>query len=86
MRAPDDEERQGPRGLKAWAGTLTTLDLERLKAVVGTRRLGFPLSRLALQAEGLERLTGEVAALNALGREGTLVLLDAVLMERRAEA
>ncbi|QSQ19188.1 DISARM system phospholipase D-like protein DrmC [Pyxidicoccus parkwayensis] len=65
---------------------VATLDLERLRAVVGTRRLGFPLSRLALQGEGLERLTGEVAALNALGREGALVLLDTVLVERRAGA
>ncbi|WP_375742305.1 DISARM system phospholipase D-like protein DrmC [Corallococcus interemptor] len=65
---------------------VATLDLERLRAVVAARRLGFPLSRLALQGEGLERLAGEAAALNALGRDGTLVLLDTLLVERRGRA
>jgi hypothetical protein len=65
---------------------VATPDLERLRAVVAARRLGFPLSRLALQGEGLERLAGDAAAFNALGREGTLVLLDTLLVERRGRA
>jgi phosphatidylserine/phosphatidylglycerophosphate/cardiolipin synthase-like enzyme len=62
---------------------VATADLERLRAVLSGQRLGFPLSRLALRGEGLEALARETQTLNALGRDGTLSLLDAVLAERR---
>ncbi len=65
---------------------VSTSDLERLQSALAGGRLSFPLSRLGLQGEGLELLTGEVATLNAIGREGALALLGAVLAERRVSS
>jgi hypothetical protein len=62
---------------------VSTSELERLQRAVAGQRLAFPLSRLGLQGEGLELPASEVLALNALGREGALAVLGAVLAERR---
>lgn len=63
---------------------VSTSDLERLRSALAGHRLSFPLSRLGLQGEGLEVLASEAPALNALGREGALAVLGAVIAERRA--
>lgn len=62
---------------------VSTSDLERLQSALAGHRLAFPLSRLGLQGEGLEMLGGEALTLNALGREGALAVLGAVIAERR---
>jgi phosphatidylserine/phosphatidylglycerophosphate/cardiolipin synthase-like enzyme len=62
---------------------VSTSDLERLRLALAGQRLSFPLTRLGLRGEGLEALAGEVAELNAMGREGALAVLGAVLAERR---
>jgi phosphatidylserine/phosphatidylglycerophosphate/cardiolipin synthase-like enzyme len=65
---------------------VSTSELERLQAALVGHRLSFPLSRWGLQGEGLEMLAGEALALNALGREGALAVLGAVIAERRARS
>lgn len=62
---------------------ISTSDLERLQAALIGARLAFPLSRFGLQGEGLEAVVDVVAALNAVGREGALGVIAAVLAERR---
>lgn len=62
---------------------VSTSDLERLQAGLVGHRLLLPLSRLGLRGEGLDALADAVLALNALGHEGVLALLGAVLAERR---
>jgi hypothetical protein len=48
-------------------------------------RLAFPLSRLGLQGEGLEGLVSQLAALNALTRDGAVAVVTAVLAERGSQ-
>ncbi|NBD12656.1 DISARM system phospholipase D-like protein DrmC [Corallococcus silvisoli] len=62
---------------------VATSELERFQTALMGHRFGFPLSRLALRGEGMERLAEEVLALNTLGQDGVLLLLGAVLAERR---
>lgn len=62
---------------------VSTADLERLQSAVASERLSFPLTRFGLQAEGLAMVADSLAALDALGREGALALLGALLAERR---
>lgn len=63
---------------------LSTSELERLQAALAGGRVAYPLSRFSLQNEGIEGLQEEMAALNAVGREGALAVIGAVLSERRA--
>jgi PLD-like domain len=65
---------------------VSTSDLERLQSALAGHRLLFPLSRLGLQGEGLEMLAHEALALNAVGREGALAVLGAVIAERRGRS
>jgi PLD-like domain len=64
---------------------VSTSELERLHAAVVGRRLSFPLSRLSLQGEGLDSFVHELGVLNTVGREGVLVLIGALLTERRMQ-
>ena len=64
----------------------STSDLERLRSALAGQRLSLPLSRWGLQGEGLELLASEAPALNALGREGVLAVLGAVIAERRGHS
>lgn len=63
-----------------------TSDLERLQAALVGLRVAFPLSRFGLQGEGLGDLAEVMPMLNAIGREGVLAVIDAVLSERRGRA
>jgi phosphatidylserine/phosphatidylglycerophosphate/cardiolipin synthase-like enzyme len=62
----------------------STAELERLLAICERQRLTFPLSRLALQSEGLGAFVEALEALNGLGPANVPMLLRAVLQERRA--
>lgn len=67
--------------------TLRAISTPTLKALaVGLRsgRVQWPLSTFALQLEGLTAIAEAATALNALSREGVLMLVDAVLAERQA--
>lgn len=65
---------------------LATSDLERLEAALLGARVAFPLSRFGLQGAGLEGLVEVMPGLNAIGREGALGVIRAVLAERRGRS
>lgn len=67
--------------------TLRAVSTPALKTLVeGLRsgRLPWPFSTFALQVEGLAAVAPSLVALNALGRDATMTLLQAVLAERLA--
>lgn len=62
---------------------IATVDLERFAAAIVAKRVTFPASKLVLESEGLEQLWPVAAQLNAVGSDGALAILRAVLAERR---
>lgn len=64
--------------------TVGTRDLKALAEGLRSGRLPWPLSTFSLQVEGLSAPAPSLAALNTLGREAVLTLLDVVLAERLA--
>jgi phosphatidylserine/phosphatidylglycerophosphate/cardiolipin synthase-like enzyme len=58
--------------------------LERFREMLRTGRLRAPVGRFDLSAAGLQSLSSAADQLATLGTEGLLMLLDAVLSERRA--
>lgn len=62
---------------------VSTSDLERLQAALVGGRVAYPFSRFGLQGAGLEELVEVMAGLNAIGRDGALGIITAVLAERR---
>jgi phosphatidylserine/phosphatidylglycerophosphate/cardiolipin synthase-like enzyme len=65
---------------------IATVDVERFAAAIMARRVTFPVSKLALESEGPELLWPVVGGLNAVGSEGALGILRAVLAERRGRS
>ncbi len=65
---------------------IATVDLERFAAAIVAKRVTFPASKLALESEGLEQLWPVAAQLNAVGSDGALAILRAVLAERRGRS
>lgn len=62
---------------------VATSELTRLRAAVAQRRVRAPLSAVALSLGGFEALTTRLAPFYPLPRDALLVVLDAVLSERR---
>ncbi len=63
---------------------LSKHDLERLQGALSSGRLRYPLSSIGLQGEGLGGLVQLASAFNALGKEGALGVIAAVLADRNA--
>jgi hypothetical protein len=63
-----------------------TAVLERLASEVRSGRLSVPLSSISLRAAGLGSAIEELTPVAALSADALLVLLDAVLAERRQQA
>lgn len=58
-------------------------DLEALRNHVASGRIACPVGRTGLQAQDLGHLDAHLSMLAGLDREGTLIVLDTVLSERR---
>lgn len=62
---------------------ISSIDLQRFRAALIGKRLAFPLTRAALQSEGLEALIASFESLQAVGPQAALAAVEAALAERQ---